>query len=134
MTESETASPMQPVLIHRVVASPTAIDRATWPAQSLVVRTAPDEVMIVGDEQPAPPEDHAIVFADTSWSAAEVSPEVGGSIMRCHADWPPPTIGHAQGAVASIGVKLTVEPGRWLFLVPSAYARDFAKRVLGEGP
>lgn len=133
MADTHPPTTLEPTILHRVVANPSVLDDAVWPAKSTVMRTAADEAMVLGPDRPTPPSDHAIVFADTSWSAAGLSPEHGLEIMRRHADWPPPAAGPAQGAVAAIAVKLIVEPNRWLFLVPSAFALDFAERVLGEG-
>lgn len=132
VAESEALTTIEPTILHRVVADPAALDGAAWPAEWTVARTAADEALVLGPDRPTPPSDDAIILTDTSWATAVVTAEHGAEIMRRHANWPPPTSGLAQGAVAAIGVKLIVEPGRWRFLVQSAFALDFADRVLGE--
>lgn len=133
MADSEALTTMEPTILHRVVADPTALDGAAWPNASTVVRTAPDEALVLGPDRPTPPSGDAIILTDTSWSTAVLAPDHGAEIMRRHATWPPPSSGLAQGAVAAIAVKLIVEPEQWQFLVQSAFALDFADRVLGEG-
>ena len=116
----------------RIAATPEALDSAAWPDGALVLRLAPDEVlvtpMLAGFHLSDP---HAIIVSESgfagAWLAAAEAVEV---LQRC-CEWQLPTRrpAFAQGAVAGIPAKLWFETDRVLFLVPAPYAHDFAERV-----
>ena len=113
----------------RIAARPAALDAASWPAAATVLRTAPDEVLLLDALDTSPPEADAIVFPDTSWSRFVLDPVVGADVIAAGAAWPPPTSGLGQGMVFGIPVKLVVESERWSIVVLSVVADEFEERL-----
>ncbi len=113
----------------RVAATPTSLDEAVWPSESLVLRTAADEVLVIGSDAPTVSDPHAVVIDDTGWERFEISAIEGPSVMAHLAAWPAPSEGFAQGAMAGVPAKVVVGPDRWLIVVASAMADDFAVRL-----
>lgn len=115
--------------VTRIVAERTAIDVGTWPPQSLVLRTAPDEVLMIGSGSPQVPDPAAIVHADTSWVGYRVAAPNAAICIEQLADWPLPSEGFAQGMVGGIAAKVWVGRTEVLFVVPAAVAADFEDRL-----
>ena len=113
----------------RVAATPEALDAAGWPADATVLRTAPDEVLVVDALDVTAPEPHAIVFPDTSWVRVRLTPSEGVALLAAEATWPPPTAGLGQGMVAGVPAKVVVGPDEWWVIVPGAVAAEFGARV-----
>lgn len=118
----------QAVAAIRVVSTADALDRASWPADATVLRTASDEALLVDVLDTDPPEPHAIVFPDTGWVRFVLTPAEGQVVMARSASWPPPTAGLGQGMVAGIPAKVVVGDPWWL-LVPAALAEEFGARI-----
>lgn len=115
--------------VTRIVAARTAIDAGSWPRQSLVLRTAPDEVLMIGSGSPQVPDPAAIVHADTSWVGYRVAAPNAAIFIEQMADWPLPSEGLAQGMVGGIATKVWVGRTEVLFIVPAAIAADFEDRL-----
>lgn len=120
--------------VTRVVASPDALDDLD-PAVGLVVRTAPDEVLVVGDGPDAPTvvvgDDHAIVIEDTGWCGRWLSAAEAERFLAAECAWPRPTArpAMAQGMVAGLAVKLWLETDRTLLVVAHVSAEDLEARL-----
>lgn len=118
----------------RIVATPAALDAASWPAGALALRVAPDEIFVtdtVAPESVADP--YAIVVTDAGFAGIWLSTEQGLNFLEHHCEWrlPDPRPAFAQGMVAGLPMKLWFEQDRLLLLVPAPYSSDLEAR-LGE--
>lgn len=113
----------------RIAADPAALDTAEWPAGATEVRLAPDEVLLLDVLDATAPEDHAIVFPDTSWVRFVLTRADGARVIERASAWPAPADGHAQGAVAGIPVKVIVRADCWWVVVSGALADEFEERL-----
>lgn len=117
--------------VTHIVAAPAALDEASWAADTLVLRLAADEALIL------PPVDelsladpHAIVVPDSGYAGAWVAADEALAFLERTCEWEVPSQrpAFAQGAVAGIATKLWLEAERVLFLVPAPFVNDFAER------
>lgn len=118
----------------RISASPAALDAATWPAGAIVMRTAPDEILVtavVAASAITINDAHAIVEAETSLCAVWMTMPAALECLARECAWELPLArpAFAQGAVAGLPVKLWFEQDRVLFVVPEPFATDFAERL-----
>lgn len=116
----------------RIVASPAALDAATWPAECLTLRFAPDELWVSPPvENPALSDPHAIIIADSGFAGVWLAAPAALDFLERACEWelPGERPAFAQGAVAGIPAKLWLEPDRVLFIVPAPYAAEFEERM-----
>ncbi len=113
--------------ITRIVAIPAALDMLAVAADSIVLRTAPDEVMVLPAADIAVDDAHAIVVAENSWSGVWLETAELAHILLHHCEWQLPAVrpAFAQGAIADIPAKLWLETDRALLLIPSPYVTEF---------
>ncbi|MCB0160367.1 MAG: aminomethyltransferase family protein, partial [Caldilineaceae bacterium] len=127
--------------VVRLVATPAALDAASWPDDAMPLRTAPDEVLLVGQGAPldAPdvlaarvPDPHVIAIADTSFAGVWLPADVAATVLSRVCEWALPAHrpAFAQGAMAELPVKLWLEEERTLIVVPAPFATDLVERVL----
>lgn len=117
----------------RIVATPAALAAATWPSEALVLRFAPDEVLVTPPpEQVSVADPHAIVIAEGGYAALWLATEEALDFLERVCEWelPRERPAFAQGAVAGIPTKLWLETDRVLFIVPAPYAADFEERLV----
>ncbi len=132
MRAPEIMKPMERLAATRISASPSALDAATWPAGAIVLRTAPDEVIVTAVVAPSVVNDpHAIVEPETSLCAVWMTIPAARDYLARECDWELPAArpAFAQGAIAGLPVKLWFEDDRVLFVVPGPFAADFMKRL-----
>lgn len=120
----------------RIVATPAALDNVPWPADSLVLRTAADEALVmppVADLQLADP--YAIVVAEGGFSGVWLAADIALAFLERTCEWELPVErpAFAQGAVAGIPTKLWLEAERVLLVIPSPYGHDFTERLHQTG-
>lgn len=116
----------------RIAATPAALDTARWPARAIVLRTAPDEAIVLASVELSSISDaHAIVAAETALCGVWIAADVALALLERECDWEPPAArpAFAQGAVAGLPLKLWFERDRVLFVVPAPFATDFAERM-----
>ena len=116
----------------RIVATPAAIDTAVWPQGALVLRLAPDEVLVTAPVIVGGVDDpHAIVERETGFSAVWVDNYLAMDFLERECDWelPRPRPAFAQGLVAGLPLKLWFEQDRVLMVVASPFAADLAERL-----
>jgi len=116
----------------RIVATPAALDRAIWPAGVLVLRLAPDEVLVTAPVDGAAVADpHAIIVSEGGFVGVWVAAEEARALLEHHCEWEPPASrpAFAQGMVAGLPMKLWFEERRVLFLTPAPYAHELVKRL-----
>ena len=116
----------------RIVALPQAIDTAAWPEGALVLRLAPDEVLLtVAVERAAVQDPHAIIERETGFSFVWLDHVAAIDFLERECDWelPQERPAFAQGTVAGLPLKVWFEHDRVLFIVASPYAADLAERL-----
>lgn len=124
-----------PVLerIHatRLVAAPAALEAVRWPTGAVVLRTAPDEALVIPTCTPEVSDPHAIVESEHGFSGMWFSAEDIRSLLERHCEWAAPAERptFAQGSIAEIPAKIWLEQKRALVLVPAPYAAEFEERI-----
>ena len=116
----------------RIVATPAAIDAASWPMGALAFRLAPDEVLVTASTPAGVIDDaHAIVERETGFSAVWVDSAQAIDFLERECDWelPRERPAFAQGMVAGLPLKMWFEQDRVLMVVASPYAIDLAERL-----
>lgn len=115
----------------RVVATPAALDHATWPAGVVVLRTAPDEaIALAGMNAVVVNDPHAIIERETALFGVWVEAGEALDLLERECAWEVPheRPSFAQGAVAGLPVKVWFEADQVLFVVPAPFAADFVER------
>jgi len=119
----------------RIAASRAALDAARWPAGTLVLRTAPDEVVVIapdaGGVGDAVADAHAIVEPETGLFGAWMPRAEAARRLDRHSawDWRRHDGGLAQGAVAGLPLAIWLGADRVLWVVPEPFAADFQARL-----
>ncbi len=116
----------------RVVATPSALDKAVWPQRALVFRLATDEVLVTASVPAGDVDDpHAIVERETGFSAVWADRAEAMDFLERECDWelPRERPAFAQGMVAGLPLKLWFEHDRVLVVVASPYAADLVERL-----
>lgn len=109
----------------RIVATPAALDQLAGE----VLRLAPDEALVLGDEPLKVDDEHAIVLSDHSFQGAWFEKVLADEILARYCEWEPPASGFAQGAVAGIPTKLWFKNDLVLMLVQAPYAAELLERL-----
>jgi hypothetical protein len=139
---------LEPLVCTRIVATVTALEAARWPTGAIVLRVAPDEMLIVrnGAADPAESADssldslvslvgaadpHAIVEGDSGWRGVWVPSDLALTLVERGCRWDPPRArpAFAQGALADLPVKIWFEEDRVLFIVAAPFAADLEARL-----
>lgn len=125
---------LEPMIATRIVATPAALDAVAWPAVAVVLRVAPDEVIVladVGQDLILPYDLHAIVVAETGLASVWLATAEALDFLERACEWelPRQRPAFAQGAVAGLPLKLWFETGRVLFIVPAPFAADLEERL-----
>ncbi len=120
------------IIATRIVAAPAALDAVAWPLDTLALRIAPDEMLIVGEANlPGIDDPHAIIVPDTGWAGLWLSAPEAMEVLARTCEWEPPAArpAFAQGMVAGLPIKLWLEEERVLFLAPAPFAADLEERL-----
>lgn len=121
---------LEPLDATRLVATPEALDAADW-SEGIVMRTAPDEVLLIGGHAPSLKDPHAIIESDAGWVGAWLNESESEALFRRTANWTLPTVRpvFAQGMVSHLPVKLWLEADRVLWVVPRSLGYEFEHRA-----
>ena len=126
--------------VTRIVSTAAAIDAATVPADALVLRTAPDEAIVIHADAVDPTaiavdDPHAIVVADAGWCGGWIPNAAADPFLDANCSWARPADrpAFAQGMVAHLPVKLWLEADRTLFVVPHVSAHELTHRLREGG-
>jgi hypothetical protein len=116
---------------RRILATPAAIDGVGWPAGAVVLRIAPDDVLVVGDGPIDVSDPHSIIEPDTGWCALRMSEEQALTILIHHAAWRPPPDRPvlAQGMVAGLAAKVYLDGDRSMIIVATPFAAELEERL-----
>ena len=118
----------------RIVATPDSLDEMTWPDEVLVLRFAPDEVLVMPPLGSVPIRDpHAIIIADSGFMGVWMDANEAMLFLECACAWELPQArpSFAQGSVAGVATKIWLAADKVLFVVQAPYAAEFEER-LGE--
>jgi hypothetical protein len=118
--------------VTRVVAKPAALDTLKPAGKSLVLRTAPDEALLLPPRADLSLHDpHAIIVDDGGFAGVWLTKDIALNLLARHCEWfvPPGRLGLQQGAIANIATRLWVEESAILFLIPAPLVQDFEERV-----
>ncbi|MGI8517488.1 MAG: hypothetical protein ACR2ME_03965 [Acidimicrobiia bacterium] len=117
---------LEPLEATRVVARPDTLDAARLNPDALLLRLAPDDVLVIGGgvqvEDP-----FAIVVPDSGWVAWRIGEDqlrealVGLCAFEIHP-------GFNQGMVAGLPAKVWIDGDRSLVIVAAVYAAEFEER------
>jgi hypothetical protein len=124
----------------RVVASPEAIDRATWEDngpgpdefEPLILRFAPDEAFAVGATGVQIADPDAIVEPETGYLALMLPVDEFVDFVLPRIEWPAPNTRPAftQGSIAGVPAKLYIDTtGAATVFVLAAYLDDLLPRL-----
>lgn len=117
----------------RIIADPAALDAATWPAGSSVVRISPDDAFVIGAEEPViAADEHAIVTPELGFAGADLSAEQTADLALRHIEWllPATRPALAQGQIAGVPAKLVLRAdGSAQLLVACAARHELEDRI-----
>lgn len=120
----------------RIVARPAALDALGADEQSIFMRLAADELLIIGEplekaELVLINDPHAIVLRETGFAGVWQPAGAALEFLACACEWEVPKTrpAFAQGMVAGLPVKLWLESDRVLFVTAAPYAADLEERM-----
>lgn len=115
----------------RIVATPAALDAASWPADALALRFAADEVLLLSTDAPTLNDPYAIIEPDAGFTGAWLPMDAAQALFAHHCEWAMPQARPtlAQGAIAGIAAKVWLESERVLILVPAPFVAEFEERL-----
>ncbi|MCB8945795.1 MAG: hypothetical protein H6658_18765 [Ardenticatenaceae bacterium] len=116
----------------RIVATSASLDDVTWPDEALVLRFAPDEVLVIPALGSVPLSDpHAIIVADQGFAGAWVEADEAMRFLAHACEWklPEERPSFAQGSVAGVATKLWLDEDKVLFVVQAPYAQELEERM-----
>jgi hypothetical protein len=116
----------------RIVATPDSLHEVTWPEEALVLRFAPDEVLVIPPMGSVPISDpHAIIVADQGFAGVWVGAAEAMRFLAHACEWqlPEERPSLAQGSVAGVATKLWLDEDKVLFVVQAPYAKEFEERM-----
>jgi hypothetical protein len=121
----------EPIETVRVVASPSAIETVRWASDTVGIRVAADELLVVGADAPDVADPHAIVEPDRGFAAVSIA---AASIddLQGRASWPLPREpgSSGQGLLHGVPVKVVVRAdGSVVVIVARAYAHELEERL-----
>ena len=137
MPASDALEPMRFTTLFgvRITAKPAAIDAATWPADAIMVRVAPDDALVidatVDDAAPVAAADpHAIIEPEAMFRGAWLDAAQLEALTH-KLEWPLPTQrpALAQGMVCGLAIKLVLEADRTLLIVSGSAFHEVADRL-----
>jgi hypothetical protein len=123
------------IAIVRVVSTPNAIDTAITPANKIIMRTAPDAVMVLHaspDEVSVPDDEHAIIESEFGFSMIAVSRTEFDRFVRPLVEWRIPESGLAQGLCGFVPVKMWLKSDGVRILVATSFAETLLERMRAQ--
>jgi hypothetical protein len=133
-----TSAQRTPTRLHglRVVATPTALDLATWRPAGIALRVAADEMLAIGSTDVDLDDPSAIIEPESAFVGWWLTPDQFATFVVPHLEWTLPM--HrpslAQGLVAGVPLKLWLEADRILVITSSGLAHEAVVRLFGPAP
>lgn len=137
MPAPDQPQPLQfrPLVGIRATAKPTAIDSVVWPSAAIVVRVAPDDVLVIDatldDAAPITVADpYAIVEHETMFLGAWLDPSQLAALVH-KLEWvlPSERPSLAQGMVCGLAIKVVQLAERTLLIVSSSAFHEVPERL-----
>ncbi len=124
---------LEVLAVTRIVAAVGALDGAAYPPDAVIMRTAPDDAMVIGGGAVEVEDPHAIIQQDSGWTGVWVNAEPADAFLRTSCAWAvPDRPSFAQGMIAGLAIKLWQAKDRTLFVFPTALTADFVERTPPE--
>ena len=122
---------LEPLRGLRVVTSAEALDSAPGTDGVVVLRFAPDDVMILGATTTDVSGEHAIVADEAGFVGCWLTAQELTDHVLPHVDWSLPDERPvlAQGLVAGVPAKLWLTTDRSLLLCAAPYAHELSERL-----
>lgn len=123
---------LERIQVTRIVAKAQALDSACWRAGSIVLRSAPDEALLMPPDPAISLADpHAIVVQDGGFAGVWLSAAETQRVFERLCEWEPPLQrpAFAQGTIAGIATKVWLDTERALFVIPAPMLVDFETRL-----
>lgn len=121
----------EPMQATRMVAAPAVLDAASGPDRVIMLRLAPDDLLLITEAFFAFAGEAAIVEPEAGFVGWWLTPaELHDHVLE-HVDWPLPVErpALAQGLIAGVPAKLWLTDDRALLLCPAAYAHELQERL-----
>ncbi|TPW10053.1 MAG: hypothetical protein FD127_3919 [Acidimicrobiaceae bacterium] len=112
----------------RVVATPTALDHATWRPAGIVMRIAADEVFAIGSTEVEIADKHAIIEPESAFVGWWLTNEQFASVVQPRLEWVLPRARPALAQVRPAG-----RGDRVLVVASSGLAHEAGARLFGAG-
>lgn len=116
----------------RIIADPDALDATAWAPDHRVVRISPDDVFVIGGDEPVVADPHAIITPEHGFLGADLTAAEVTHLDEHHIEWSLPSVRPtlSQGQVAGVPAKLVLDAdGSALLLVAAATSRDLIERL-----
>jgi hypothetical protein len=122
---------LEPLRGLRVVTSSEALDTVPWTDRVVVLRFAPDDVMVLGETHIDVSGEHTIVVDEAGFVGCWLSAQELTDRVLPHVDWSLPDERPvlAQGLVAGVPAKLWLTTDRSLLLCAAPYANELSERL-----
>jgi hypothetical protein len=119
-----------------VVATPSALDAATWRPAGIALRVAADETLAIGSSAVDLDDPFAIIEPESAFVGWWLTPDQFSTFVVPHLEWVLPTQrpSLAQGLVAGVPLKLWLEADRVLVITSSGLAHEAVDRLFGPAP
>lgn len=115
----------------RIVASEAALAGAGWDSETIVMRIAPDEALVLGPMPDSFLDPHAIVEDEEGFVGARLTRRELDSWMERESEWrlPPGTDSFTQGMVAGLPVKVWVAGEHGMVVTRVSLAAELEARL-----
>ncbi len=120
------------VVARRLIATPDALDRGSFPPQAVVMRFATDDALVIGEGEIRLDDTHAIIEEERGFAALVLTPEEAVRLFERHLLWqlPPERPAVAQGALAGIPTRIWLEEDRVTVLVATPFVHELLERIV----
>ncbi len=123
----------------RVVADPASLDElsGTLPVpppsagRGVVLRFAPDDALVLGENEVVVTDPHAIVERDTGWVSIQMTEEHALDLIATHALWPAPPERPVlvQGMLAGLSVKVYLDGNQSMIITAAPFGLELEERL-----
>ena len=120
----------EPMRGARMVAAPAVLDAMSGPDGVIMLRLAPDDLLLITHASFAFIGEPAIVEPEAGLMGWWLTPDEFEAVLE-HVEWPLPTArpALAQGLIAGVPAKLWLTDDRSLLLCAAAYAHELEERL-----
>ena len=115
----------------RIVATPAALEAASWPPGTIAMPIAPDEALVIGDIPGDIDDPHAIIEDEGGFVVLRLTRAELDAWMSREAEWtlPRSPTSFSQGMVAGLPVKIWVDGDLAMVLTRVSLRSELAGRL-----